>query len=89
MEHFFFKFVRCCLVLRVGVSVVEHTLLAGTSRAYVAASVATNATGELILPEGKALVRAQCFKLCDLVESVYLNNISVVAEKLVERHVLL
>ena len=76
------------LLLNAGRRVVEHALLAGTRRADIAARVAASATGELALPEREALVGRHLLELFDLVEAVRVDNLSVLAEKLVIRDVL-
>ena len=88
VEHFFLKGVSRRLIFNTRVGVIENALFAGTSGADITASVAANATGELVLPELKAFVGRHSLKLFYLVESGGVNDLALLAEKLVVSDVL-
>jgi hypothetical protein len=83
VEHLFFKAVCGRLVLNARAGVIENTLLAGTSGASVAASIATDTLGKLVLPESKSLIGSHSLYTRYLVEASGFDNVTVLAEKLV------
>jgi hypothetical protein len=88
VEHLLFKAVGGRLVLHTGARIVKHASLAGASGTSIAASVATDATGKLILPEGKALIGSHSLKTSYLVKAIRLENLTLLSEEAIIGYVL-
>ena len=84
MEEIFFKGVRGGLVLHAGIVVVKHAFFAGAGRADVAAGIAADAAGELIAPEGEALLRRHALQPLDFGKAGAVLFLALLADQLVE-----
>ena len=88
VEHLFLKAICGGFVFHAGIRVIENALFAGASGAGITASVATDATGKLVLPESKSFIGCHSFDLCNLVETVGSKNVAVFAHQFIVGHVL-
>ena len=88
MEHLFFKAGCRSLVFCGGIRVVEYAFFASTSGTYVTASITSDASGKLVLPESKSFVGSHSLKTSNLVKASGVDNLALLAEKLVVCNVL-
>ena len=76
VEHIFLEGVCCRLLGNAGIGLSKTHLFAGAGGTYVAAGVAADALGKLASPELKAFVGCHCFKLCNGVKAVAVEESS-------------
>ena len=89
VEHIFLKVVSGSLVLHAGLGVVKYALDAAASGADVAASVATNALGQLGAPKFKSLVGTHRFQASDKIVFSVDGGVKTLTDHLVDVLVLL
>jgi hypothetical protein len=88
VEHLLFKAVGGRPVLHTGARIVKHASLASASGTSIAASIATDTTGKLILPEGKALIGSHSLKTSYLVKAIRLENLTLLSKEAIIGYVL-
>ena len=88
VEELFFKAVSRRFVFNARGGVVKYAFFASASRASVTASVATDATGEFILPESKSFVSSHSLKTSNLVKTSRFYNVTVFAHEFIISDVL-
>ena len=88
VEHLFFEAVCGRFVFNTRFRVVKYAFFAGASGASVTASVATDATGEFILPESKSFVSSHSLKTSNLVKTSRFYNVTVFAHEFIISDVL-